>query len=250
MAVFQLLDDDWSFPHPSYAESSGLLAVGGDLLPQRLVSAYQNGIFPWFEEDGVFYWFSPDPRCVVFPSELKIHKSMRSVFNQQRFRYSLDTCFEHVMKACGETSRKGEQGTWISPHFLAAYSELHQLGIAHSVEVWEGETLVGGLYGLSIGKMFFGESMFTRVANASKAGFITLVQALKRMGFKLIDCQMETPHLLSLGARGIARREFLDALQLNVFELTLLGRWRFNDAGLIDIVPEHSNDPYPTPPVS
>jgi len=236
MPVFRLRDNDLSFPHPSFAEGNGLLAVGGDLSSERLVMAYQNGIFPWFEEDGIFYWYTPDPRCVIFPSELKVHKSMHSIFNQHKFRYTLDTCFERVMRSCGEISRKGEHGSWITDNFLTGYLRLHQIGIAHSVEVWQENELVGGLYGVSIGKMFFGESMFANVANASKAGFITLTRALERTGFVLIDCQLETAHLISLGARNIRREDFLEALDRNTFERTLVGKWRFSETGSIDLL--------------
>lgn len=164
------------------AEPDGLLAIGGDLTPQRLVSAYMNGIFPWFCHNGAYFWYSPDPRMVLFPSELKVHKSMRPVFNQHKFRYSTDTCFREIMQACAKTPRSDHEGTWISKNFIEAYSILHEMGIAHSVEVWSGKELVGGLYGLAIGKIFFGESMFARMTNASKAGFITLVRALQQAG--------------------------------------------------------------------
>jgi leucyl/phenylalanyl-tRNA---protein transferase len=231
--VFRLQDDDYSFPHPSLAEREGLLAVGGDLHPERLLTAYQYGIFPWFEEDGVYFWYTPDPRCVLFPEELKVHKSMRSIFNQQRFRYSIDTCFREVMEACAQPRSDAEEpGTWIGPEFIEGYVTLHELGVAHSIEVWEGNDLVGGLYGVSLGKVFFGESMFARVPNASKAGFIHLVNALKASRFRLIDCQQRTAHLQSLGARSISRSEFLDLLEINQFERTLIGKWAFGENGI------------------
>lgn len=228
MPVFWLNDNELSFPHPSLAEPGGLLAVGGDLSVDRLVLAYRNGIFPWFEEDGQFYWYAPDPRWVLFPGELKVHKSMRSVFNGHKFRYSLDTAFSEVMRHCAGALRSGQEGSWISGIFIESYSKLHETGVAHSVEVWQGDELVGGLYGLALGKIFYGESMFAKAPNASKAGFITLVQALEKAGFRLIDCQQETPHLTSLGARGISGELFMEYLANNVYEKTLVGKWAFD----------------------
>jgi len=235
MPVFWLLEQELSFPHPSLAEPGGLLAVGGDLSEERLILAYRNGIFPWFEEDDHYYWYAPDPRWVLFPKELRIHKSMRSIFSQQKFRYSIDTCFERVMRACAETERGGHTGSWISESFVAAYTRLHLQGIAHSVEVWQEQELVGGLYGIALGKIFYGESMFTRVSNASKAGFITFVQALAKTGFSLIDCQQQTTHLESLGARGISRELFMEYLEKNVYERTLLGPWAFSKDGIVQL---------------
>ena len=229
MPVFWLSDHDLAFPHPTLAEPGGLLAVGGDLSPDRLVSAYRNGIVPWFEEDGQFFWYSPDPRWVLFPSEIRVQKSMRSVFNLHKFRYTVDTAFEQVIRACSETPRGGQDGSWITKPVVEGYTRLHEQGVAHSVEVWQGDILAGGLYGISLGKIFYGESMFSRVPNASKAGFITLAQALERAGFWLIDCQQQTAHLESLGARGISRQLFLEYLEKNVFERTLLGKWAFDD---------------------
>ncbi len=222
-----------SFPPPHYAEPGGLLAVGGDVTPEWLLLAYRCGIFPWFEDEGEFYWYSPDPRCVLFPDELVVHKSMRSIFNRHKFRYTLDERFEEVMRACATQARDGQAGTWITERYIEGYTEMYRLGIGHSVEIWEGDELVGGLYGLSLGGIFYGESMFTRVPNASKAGFITFVRALQQQGFTLIDCQQETGHLLSLGARGIAREEFMEYLSRNRYERTLIGRWELTDAGLI-----------------
>lgn len=155
MPVYWLNEHELSFPHPAMAEPSGLLAVGGDLSPDRLVLAYRNGIFPWFEADGNFYWYSPDPRFVLFPEELKVHKSMRSVFNQGKFEYSLDTCFEQVIRTCAESPRNAQDGSWISEAFIEGYTELHRQGVAHSVEVWNAGKLVGGLYGISLGRIFW-----------------------------------------------------------------------------------------------
>lgn len=229
MPVFWLNEREMAFPHPSLAEPGGLLAVGGDLSPERLVLAYRNGIFPWFEDEGSFFWYAPDPRFVLFPAELKVHKSMRSIFNRGKFRYTIDTCFEDVIRACALVARNGQDGSWISESFIEGYTELHRQGLAHSVEVWQGNTLVGGLYGLALGRIFFGESMFSREPNASKAGFITLVQALQTLGFWLIDCQQQTAHLESLGARGISRELFLEYLSKNSYERTLIGKWTFSE---------------------
>ncbi len=234
MPVFLLNKDEPSFPQAELAEESGLLAVGGDLSEARLLMAYCNGIFPWFQEDHDFYWYSPDPRFVLFPQELRVHKSMRSIFNQKKFNVTLDTCFEAVMRSCAATPRPPYDGTWISDDFVEGYTRLHQRGLAHSVEVWQGDDLVGGLYGVSIGKIFFGESMFAQVPNASKAGFITLVRALEKMGFWLVDCQVETEHLGSLGARGISRTAFLEHLAKNAYPKTLSGKWRFAESGGIE----------------
>jgi leucyl/phenylalanyl-tRNA---protein transferase len=232
MPAYWLSDYEISFPHPSLAEEDGLLAIGGDLRPERLMLAYRNGIFPWFEENGVYAWYSPDPRCVLIPSELKVHKSMKSTFNQQKFRYSLDTCFDKVIAACADIARKEQSGdSWISQKYIDAYTQLHKLGVAHSVEVWEGEQLVGGLYGLGIGKVFCGESMFAAVPNASKAGFITLVRALYQQKFTLIDCQQETEHLKSMGAKIIPRVDFLNQLAYNQYEKSLIGKWSLNAEG-------------------
>lgn len=237
MPVFWLNDREMAFPHPSLAEPGGLLAVGGDLSPERLVLAYRNGIFPWFEDEGSFFWYSPDPRFVLFPEELKIHKSMRSIFNQGKFHYTLDQCFEKVIRACAFATRAGQDGSWISEAFIEGYAELHRQGLAHSVEVWRQDVLVGGLYGLSLGRIFFGESMFAHEPNTSKAGFITLVQALHRSGFRLIDCQQETAHLASLGARPIARELFLEHLAQNAFQRTLIGKWRLDENGGVSVRP-------------
>jgi leucyl/phenylalanyl-tRNA--protein transferase len=236
MPVYYLPDDDCHvFPQPEQAEPSGLVAVSTDLHEDRTLMGYAHGMFPWFEDDGHFFWFTPDPRFVLFPKEVRVHKSMRSIFNQGKFRYSLDTCFGAVIQACASVPRHepGPESTWINEHFIATYTRLHERGLAHSVEVWENEQLVGGLYGISIGKIFFGESMFARVPNASKAGFISLVQALEHSGFWLVDCQVETPHLVSLGARGIPRPEFYEFLMKNSYEKTLVGKWSFGEKGIV-----------------
>ena len=226
MPIFWLSDDNYAFPHPDLANEDGMLAVGGDLSPQRLIKAYQLGVFPWFNPGDPIIWWSPDPRFVLFPNELKVSKSMRPYFNQKRFDFSVDRDFRSVIKACQNQKRKGQAGgTWITEDMIEGYSELHDLGYAHSVEVWKGKKLVGGLYGISLGKIFFGESMFSLESNASKFGFILLVQKLKELGFRLIDCQQKTNHLKSLGGRSIPREDFLEYLDQNTREPSLLGSW-------------------------
>lgn len=215
MPVFWLDPSDNRFPHPSEANPDGLLAIGGDLSAERLLSAYQLGIFPWYNPGELPLWWCPDPRFVLFPEQLKVSKSMRPYFNQQKFTVSYDTCFTEVVKACAKAPRQGQDGTWISNEIITGYTALHQKGFAHSVEVWEAGQLVGGLYGVALGKVFFGESMFARRSNASKFGFIALVRALRSRGFTLIDCQQETNHLRSLGAELISREAFLRLLGEN-----------------------------------
>lgn len=226
MPVFWLDDQSLEFPAPELATPEGILAVGGDLSPERLLEAYAGGIFPWFNEGDPILWWSPDPRFVLFPQELVIAKSMRPYFNQKKFKVSFDQDFEQVMRGCQQSNRNGQSGdTWITEDMIQAYVQVHKLGFAHSVEVWQEDELVGGLYGISLGRIFFGESMFARVSNASKFGFITLVQKLGEMGFVLIDCQQQTQHLGSLGARPINRKVFLKYLAENKKMETLTGSW-------------------------
>lgn len=212
MAIYELGSDPEAFPDPESAPGYGPAALGGDLEPRRLVAAYRRGFFPWYSEGEPLLWWSPHPRFVLFPHELKVHKSMRPYFNQRKFELSYDQAFEDVIRACAEVPRRGQDGTWITPAMMRAYGCLHEQGIAHSIEVWQAGRLVGGLYGVALGRVFFGESMFAHVSNASKFGFISLVRALQRRGFVLIDCQQETPHLASLGARPIPRTTFLELL--------------------------------------
>lgn len=221
MPVFLLSEHYLDFPPPHLASPEGVLAIGGDLSPERLLYAYERGIFPWFNEDEPILWWCPNPRFVLYPHELKVSKSMRPLFNRAAFRVSFDTCFSDVMEACGDR----QDGTWITPDMIEAYTRLHQMGYAHSVEVWQDDQLVGGLYGLALGKVFFGESMFARVSNASKYGFITLVQCLIGQGYTLIDCQQETTHLASLGARAIPRATFLQHLETNRQLPNVAARW-------------------------
>lgn len=208
-----LLDEHIVFPPVSVASPEGVLAIGGDLSPERLMLAYRSGIFPWFDDDSPILWWSPDPRMVLFPDELKISASMRKVISREVFSITFNNNFDAVIRACAATKRPGQEGTWITEEMIAAYVRLHRLGYAKSVEVWQDEMLVGGLYGIDLGHVFCGESMFARVSNASKAGFIALVQKLKAAGHKLVDCQVHTAHLASLGAREIPRDVFMRLLQ-------------------------------------
>ncbi|MBB3124125.1 leucyl/phenylalanyl-tRNA--protein transferase [Mesoflavibacter sabulilitoris] len=195
------------FPPVSQATEDGLLAFGGDLSPERLLAAYQNGIFPWFEDDNTILWWSPDPRFVLFPSKLKVSKSMKQVLRNCDFEVTVNKDFNAVITQCAKAKRPGQDSTWITNGMIEAYNTLHQLGFAKSVEVWQDQKLVAGLYGVDLNNgVFCGESMFTKVSNASKAGFITFIQ---NSNYKLIDCQVYTNHLESLGAEDISRDEFL-----------------------------------------
>ncbi|MEP3209036.1 MAG: leucyl/phenylalanyl-tRNA--protein transferase [Maribacter sp.] len=206
------LSERLEFPPVEKANAEGLLAVGGDLSPERLLLAYQNGIFPWFNEDSLILWWSPDPRMVLFPDNIKISKSMKKLMMSNRFRLTKNTCFEAVLEACSTIKRKGQEGTWITEEMKKAYLRLHIKGYAKSYEVWEADTLVGGLYGVDMGHFFCGESMFSTISNASKFAFIKLAQECqKRSAF--IDCQLYTKHLESLGAIEIARADFMKLLQ-------------------------------------
>ncbi|MEN0053021.1 MAG: leucyl/phenylalanyl-tRNA--protein transferase [Mucilaginibacter sp.] len=204
------LDERLLFPEPDLAEPDGLLAVGGDLSTQRLLLAYQNGIFPWYSDDSPILWYSPHERFVLYPQELKISKSMKQVLRSGKFTVTADTCFNEVIKACSTAPREGQDGTWITDEMIAAYNKLHTEGYAHSVEVWEDQELVGGFYGVQIGQVFCGESMFSRVSNASKTALIHFCQSKQ---FELIDCQIHTKHLESMGARMISREQYMAALQ-------------------------------------
>lgn len=208
MPIFRLTRD-LVFPPVRYAEPDGLLAVGGDLSPERLILAYRKGIFPWYSEGLPILWWSPHPRLVLFPSELKISHSLRRVIRKGGYQVTFDRAFEAVMHGCAEARRAGPEGTWILPEMVEAYCELHTRGIAHSVESWIDGELAGGLYGVALGGAFFGESMFARRTDASKVALVHLVALLTARGFEIIDCQVKTAHLESLGAREIPRREFL-----------------------------------------
>lgn len=207
------LDQELYFPPVEKANSEGLLAVGGDLSPERLLLAYSSGIFPWFNEDSLILWWSPDPRMVLYPEEIRISKSMRKVIKSDNFSVTVNTSFESVVENCASIVREGQNGTWITREMKSAYLKLHERGIAKSYEVWEECSLVGGLYGVDLGHIFCGESMFSKVSNASKVAFIRLAQDLQQKGYKLIDCQLYTDHLASLGAREISRESFMEQLK-------------------------------------
>ncbi|MEM9929526.1 MAG: leucyl/phenylalanyl-tRNA--protein transferase [Bacteroidota bacterium] len=200
------------FPDPLQTNGQNPACFGGDLSPERLFNAYRLGYFPWFSEGEPILWWHPDPRFVLFPKNLKVSKSMRPYFNQQKYTLTYDTRFREVMEACRSTFRPGQWGSWITNDLIEGYVGLHKLGLAHSVEVWEDDELVGGLYGLALGKVFFGESMFHHRPNASKFAFISLVRKLWGLGFRLIDCQQETKHLKSLGGEAISRARFLNLI--------------------------------------
>lgn len=205
-----MLDRYTSFPpvEEALTEPNGLLAIGGDLTTNRLLDAYTHGIFPWFSAGEPIVWWSPDPRMVLYPDELKISRSMSRRLNRKDYEVRFNTSFRQVMQACAETRRPGQDGTWITNEMIDAYCALHVSGHAMSAETWIGNRLAGGLYGVRIGKMFYGESMFHHVTDASKIAFVHLVQEIKRQNFGLLDCQMKTSHLASLGAREISRKEF------------------------------------------
>ncbi len=207
------LDDRLVFPPVEMANQEGLLAVGGDLSPERLILAYRNGIFPWFSEDSLILWWSPDPRMVLFPSKVKVSKSMRNTLNRGIFTVTRDTAFEEVIDACSKAPRPGQHGTWITDKMKKAYIQLHHKGIAHSYEVWKDNKLVGGLYGIDLGHVFCGESMFSKARDASKVALIHLARELEEKNYTLIDCQQHTTHLESLGAELISRAKYLDILK-------------------------------------
>jgi leucyl/phenylalanyl-tRNA--protein transferase len=226
------LEPESSFPPLENAmiEPNGLLAAGGDLSPQRLLEAYRRGIFPWYSRGQPILWWSPDPRMVVFPEELKVSKSLAKRLKKNDFEVRTDTAFKEVMLACGSAPRDGQHGTWIVPEIVEAYCKLHELGYAHSVETWMDGELVGGLYGVAIGKMFYGESMFHKATDASKIAFVHLVRWLHRQDFGMIDCQMHTPHLESLGGREIPRHEFEEILRRLINYPHSTRKWKFHDA--------------------
>ncbi len=207
-----VLNGNMWFPPVDEALTDGLLAIGGDLSPERLLLAYRKGIFPWFD-GNIPLWWSPDPRFVLFPGELKISKSMKALLKRNTFGFTINKAFAEVIKACKETERNAQAGTWITDEVESAYNHLHKMGYAHSAEVWQNNKLAGGLYGVRMGNFFFGESMFSHISNASKYAFIRYVELLKSEGIELIDCQVYTEHLESLGARMVDRKQFLNYLK-------------------------------------
>ncbi|HRO43265.1 MAG TPA: leucyl/phenylalanyl-tRNA--protein transferase [Flavipsychrobacter sp.] len=211
-----ILDEELWFPDVEEALEDGLLAIGGDLSIERLFLAYSKGIFPWFNDDEIPMWWCPDPRFVLFPDELKVSKSMQQLLKRNTFDFRINTSFSEVIYQCRQTKRKDQDGTWITNDIVEAYTQLHHLGYAHCAETWLGGKLVGGLYGIRMGNIFFGESMFSLESNASKFAFLNYVQQLQTEGVVLIDCQVYTPHLESLGARMIAREDFMGIISTNI----------------------------------
>ncbi len=220
------LRQDLIFPNPRYAASEGLLAFGGDLSPNRLLTAYRKGIFPWYSEDDPILWWSPDPRSVLYPKDFKLSKSFRRVLKNGGFTVKFDHAFEEVIEYCSKVPREGQNGTWLLDEMREAYIELHHMGYAHSVEVYLDDRLVGGLYGLSMGKAFFGESMFSLISNSSKVAFKALSDTLDSRGYDFIDCQVRNDHLVSLGAIDIPRDIFLDELDDSLKKSSDIGSWR------------------------
>ena len=228
MPVF-FLTEEILFPPPQLASKEGLLAVGGDLSPKRLLLAYSLGIFPWFSYEDPIMWWSPDPRLVLYPDEIRISKSLNKVMKRHIFQVTMDTAFIQVINSCAQVRVENGEETWIVEDMIKSYCELHELGFAHSVEAWYEGTLAGGLYGVSLGKCFFGESMFTQVSNASKVAFVALIEYLQRLSFHMIDCQVTTDHLIRFGAREIPRVQFLKELEAALDAPTKMGRWLLND---------------------
>jgi leucyl/phenylalanyl-tRNA---protein transferase len=227
--MITLLQDDRPFPPVEYAlhKPNGLLAAGGKLTPARLLDAYRHGIFPWFSADDPILWWSPDPRVVLFPAEFRISHSLRRALRNGVYKVRTDTAFEQVMQECA-VPRTGQNGTWIHQEMITAYTALHRMGYAHSVEAWKDEELAGGLYGIAIGRMFYGESMFSRRSNASKVALAHLAAQLLIWNFGMIDCQMNTKHLASLGAREIPRTEFIQRLQELIHYPDIASPWHID----------------------
>lgn len=233
MPVFAL-PDEILFPDPRLADESGLLAVGGDLQLERILLAYQYGIFPWPIEGAPLAWFSPDPRMLLDPGAERIPRSLRQRMRHAGWRVTTDRAFDEVIRACAKIPRAGEAGTWITPELMDAWFELHRVGVAHSVEVWSGDALIGGLYGLELGEMFCGESMFHRATDASKVAFAALARIAWSRGLHFVDCQLHTPHLERLGARAIPRDVYLDRLADAVQGPLSVGAWTVEfDAALL-----------------
>lgn len=222
-----LLDSSFLFPHPNLAEEDGLLAIGGDLSKERLLLAYGSGIFPWYSEGYPIMWFSPDPRLIIELGSVHVSKRLMKTIRSAEFEVRFDTAFEEVMRLCALTDRKGQKGTWITGDMLRAYGDLHHDGYAHSVEIHREGDLVGGLYGLSLGGVFFGESMFHKVRDASKVALYHLEKFLLENGFDFIDSQVPNSHMRSLGGKEISREEFLSRLAKSLEKKTLRGRWRY-----------------------
>ena len=224
MPIFQL-NEQIQFPHPDYAEDNGLLAVGGDLSPERLLMAYSQGIFPWYSEGDPILWWFTHPRLVIFPDEFRIPKRLKRYIRAASIKITYDSAFSRVINECAEIRTETGTETWISPRMQEAYTTLHELGFAHSVECWQDDLLVGGLYGLALDRVFFGESMFSRIKCGSQFALIALIRYLKEKNFQLIDCQMTTNHLLRFGAREISGGEFQAHLKNNIKNIISYDNW-------------------------
>lgn len=224
MSIF-LLSDKIAFPHSHLAQKDGLLAVGGDLSQDRLLLAYKMGIFPWYSDSEPILWWSPDPRFVLYPDDIKISKTLKKIIQKEVFHITIDQAFSQVITSCARIRLQNSEGTWIDKDMIKAYCKLHESGFAHSVEAWHEGELAGGLYGVSLGRCFFGESMFTRISNASNVAFVFLVEYLKSLSFDMIDCQVFSEHLVRFGAKEIPREQFLCELEQLLEAPTKIGRW-------------------------
>jgi len=227
--AYLLSDKIITFPQTCYADKNGLLALGGDLSESRLIEAYKKGIFPWYSEGEPILWWSPDPRLVLFPNEIRISKSLKKTIKKKVFHITADTAFKSVITKCAQTRLEDYEGTWITNAMIEAYCDLHESGHAHSVEAWVNGNLVGGLYGVAMGRCFFGESMFTVASNASKVAFVKLVDFLKEKSCDMIDCQVSTKHLINFGARHIPRSHFVKRLEKFMNDPVKTGKWVFRD---------------------
>ena len=227
MPVF-LLSDDIAFPSPHLAPKEGLLAVGGDLTQKRLLMAYRMGIFPWFSNNQPIMWWSPDPRLVLFPDEIRVSRTLKKIIKKKVFHVTMDSAFDQVINQCAQVRLQNNQATWIVEEMIDAYCKLHEFGYAHSVEAWHQGELAGGIYGVSLGRCFFGESMFMQVSNASNVALVKLVEYLLSLSFDMIDCQIVTEHLIRFGAKEIPRARFLEKLNASVEKPSLRGRWTFS----------------------
>ncbi|MCP4372878.1 MAG: leucyl/phenylalanyl-tRNA--protein transferase [Deltaproteobacteria bacterium] len=226
MPVFYLTDEH-IFPPPHLAEKEGLLAVGGDLSQDRLLLAYHMGIFPWYSDEEPVLWWSPDPRLVLYPKEIKVSKTLKRIIKKDKFHITMDHAFAGVIRECAQIRAENNEGTWINEDMMKAYFRLHQSGYAHSVEAWYEGGLIGGLYGVSLGKSFFGESMFTRISNASNVALVKLVEYLAALSFDMVDCQVRTEHMIRFGAREVPRDLFLQQLNESLGKQTIKGKWQF-----------------------
>ena len=225
MPVFQLTEK-LIFPPAELAENNGLLAIGGDLSPERLLLAYRSGIFPWYSEGDPLLWWSPSPRLVIFPAEFKVPKRLSRLMRQEKYSVTMDIVFRQMITACADTDERHEKGTWITDEMIEAYCQLHDMGYAHSVEYWLDDELAGGLYGISLGGIFFGESMFSTQPNSSKIALVHLLKKMQEWDFDLIDCQMKTEHLMQFGAREIPGTDFREILAISIKGTDHKGKWR------------------------